>query len=211
MIRWLKRLLLALAALGALLLIVLLGLHVYARRQWTALVADHAARGDPLDRIPEPCALPPERNFYQTPALADVLFRPKDEIAEVLTARGFTRELIGPNVTPGIGEPWELATLAQTAGLPADHATSTDLLGTLAPAAATLDELRQAARARPESQLARPDGVRMQGFGYPLPAFQAIRTYGNALIVDARPTIRARCSRSRRACSTPPTPPWLIP
>ncbi len=167
LVRIVRRLLISLAVFVTLIALVFVVENWRGDRAWKKYAAEHAARGEIFDALPNPSTLPPEVNFFKTPVIDRWAYDEKFE--------DFLIKIAAPNLDSGRGitKGWTAGRAtdfkrvvealkkdrkkppAQEAVQSAVVTPSAQVLELLAPMESMLVELRQAARQRPESQLTR--------------------------------------------------------
>lgn len=205
MFRWL--------AIGVIALAVIVGgyyLFEYWRgaRDWRRVVAASQAKGESLDVLPEPSSLPAESNFARTPVLDQWLFGSADDPAfSAFLARTHLdlKELKFADRSSDEGWP-EFAWVdcartadgwfaAEQGGTQTGVALSARRLLTLmGPMDPVLEELRQAALIRPESELTRPEAIPTENpfqcvvvrFRFARGVILALAAHGSAALAEKR-------------------------
>jgi len=168
-------------------------------RAWSEYAAESATRGETLDVLPVPSTLPPERNFMKTPVLERWMFSPIDDPAfqqflEEIHATKISGLDFGSEDSAGWadGESVDFAKTAEAwfKGSPDGNAKAISsektparrLLAAFAPMDSSLDELRRAALARPDSELVRPTAIdHQEPLKSPIARFQLARVFSLGL------------------------------
>jgi hypothetical protein len=196
LLRWV---LLLVASAATLFVVVVTFRNWRADAAWQRVIADHAARGDPLAYAAHEAApMPVNRNFFQTPLLVTVLAADDPTVWTKNTVDALRRPF-----PYSVGTGWwhsgrflDLAAAQrdlEKAGALTPDARRTPaeaVLAALEPWRAALDELRRAAQMRPESrldELPNDENARQndQSFGRNLRRMSIMERYANALGVRA--------------------------
>lgn len=157
-------------------------------RVWHRYATEQSARGINLTAIPQPSGLPPDSNFMKSPTLDRMLWASSTGavFSEFFTAHKLPRIQVSKTSVWQKGHPLDLERFveryiaekktADPAAIAALPGSAEKLLALQLPLSPVLEELRQAARGRKESQLARTNSInRDNPFGTPFASFQFIR------------------------------------
>jgi hypothetical protein len=154
-------------------------------RAWHELAAEYAARGEPLDKLPAPASLPPERNYMQTPVLERWLFAKDDSPEKKVFLDGMAqpdgavlrwREGKGFDLVGHSKQQQLRRSKLGLPELPAKPTPAAAVLAALEPAEPVLSELRQALAPRPEAQAMRPAALtRGASYTAPITSFRVAR------------------------------------
>lgn len=197
LVRIVRRLLISLAVFATLIALVVLVENWRGDRAWKRYAAEHAARGEILDELPNPSTLRPEVNFFKTPVLDPWV---SDEKIE-----DFLKKISAPNIHSAgdISKGWTTGREPDFKGIvealrkdqeklpvregaqSAAVTPSAQLLELLAPMDSILIELRQAAQQRPDAQLARLTPVPRNWGKYRYPNFEFALVIGTTLSLHA--------------------------
>jgi len=204
LIRIVRRLILSLAIFATLIALAIVIENWRGNRAWKKYAAEHSIKGVTLDALPGPSKLPPETNFFKTPVLDRWVFEHKTadflqkiqspEYSSIENIKKWTR-----GTSPDFADYVKRISQIRTRrNLPEITLTSTttpagQLLQLLAPMEPVLFELRQAAKQRPESQLARPTALDWKNpFTRPTPDYYFARTIATTLSIHAAASLTER-------------------
>lgn len=151
-------------------------------RAWQRYAAEQTARGINLTDLPLPSTLPAATNFMKTPTLDRFLWEPSGSAAmrEFYSQNKFPSQAVTPSFLWQRGRPLDYKSCIERYAEARTSQNSDFSAGTLLalqkPVEKTLEELRGAARERPESQLARKRAIdRINPFGTAFASFQFVR------------------------------------
>jgi hypothetical protein len=178
--RVVSRVLLTLAVLATAMLLFFFIENRRGDRAWADYAAEARAAGVRLEEIPAPSRLPAARNFMKTPVLDRWLWRSSLEPEYVSHLEG-----LGVPVVPW-SKMWMEGRRFDPALVPAVVATGDSPEAVRARIGVVIEELREAARTRPDSELQRPEAIAgKRPAAIPIASFKAARAYSIALGLDA--------------------------